>query len=58
MHDANQNLPWVHDAMGSKKPFDLFHQGEAFPMLFLHKLLFSNPNTMLPLYQRGESLPL
>src|SRR4030042_2213156 len=42
-----KNLAGIHDSIGIQKRFDLFHQIEAFPVLFLHKFLLSNPNAML-----------
>ena len=42
-----KNFTRVHDAVGIQKFFDLFHQSEAFTMLFLHKLFLSDSNSML-----------
>src|SRR5208337_2277926 len=41
-----KDLSWVHDSIGIYQFLDLFHQEKAFPMLFLHKLSFANPNAM------------
>jgi len=41
-----KNFTRVHDAVGIQKFFDLFHQGEAFAMLFLYKLFLSDSNSL------------
>jgi len=41
-----KNITRFHDAVGIQKFFDLFHQSEAFAVLFFHKLFLSDSNSL------------